>query len=312
MAKFFKLKVLLVKKEVTYGVDPVPTGAANAISAQNVKIMPMQGQDATRDIDLPYFQAPQKFPTGVYQEITFDLEMIGGAALGVAPAWSAIAQACGLAEVLSAGVSVAYNPISTGFASATVYLNIDGILFKMTGARGDIKAKLGVHGLPMLEVRMMGLFNAATDTPAPVPTLTAFQQPQVANADNTLTCTMNGVAIAARNYDLMFGGKLVYRELMGSTSKQVLVTDREPSLSMQIEATPLATLNPYVLAKNQTAFAVNIVHGVGAGKITTIAAPNCRLSRPDQNAEQDTIWEWPLSITPLPTAGNDEFTITLT
>jgi hypothetical protein len=312
MPKFFKRKTLLVKKEVTYGLDPVPTGAANAILAQNVKIMPMQGQNATRDIDVPYFQAPQNFPTGIYQEISFDLELIGAAAPGNAPAWSAIATACGLQEVISAGVSVTYNPVSANFSSATIYLYIDDVLFKVTGVRGDIKPKLGVHGLPMMECRMLGLFNLPIDTANATPTLTAFQQPQVANADNTPTCTFNGVAVKARSYDLSFGGKLVYRELMGSSSKEVLVTDREPAISMQIEATTMAVINPYSLSKNQTAFAINISHGVGAGKITTIAAPNCRLNRPDQNAEQDNIWEWPLSITPLPTAGNDEFSIVLT
>ncbi len=312
MPKFFKRKTLLVKKEVTYGVDPVPTGAANAILAQNVKIQPMQGQNATRDIDLPYFQAPQNFPTGVYQEISFDLELIGAAAAGAAPGWSAIATACGLQEVISAGVSVAYNPVSNGFSSASIYLYIDDVLFKITGARGDMKLKLGVHGLPMMECRLMGLFNLPTDTANATPTLTAFQQPQVSNATNTPNVTFNGVAVANRTYDLTFGGKTVYRELQGASSKQVLITDREPAITMQFEATTMAIINPYSLSLNQTAFAVNIAHGVGAGKITTINASNCRLNRPDQNAEQDNIWEWPLSITPFPTAGNDEFSIVLT
>ncbi|NTT88503.1 hypothetical protein HS053_21670, partial [Tabrizicola sp. SY72] len=48
MPNFWRLQALLAKIETVYGTDPTPTGAANAILAEDVRVMPMEGQDVTR------------------------------------------------------------------------------------------------------------------------------------------------------------------------------------------------------------------------------------------------------------------------
>jgi hypothetical protein len=310
MAKYTRLKVLLVKTEVTYGTDAAPTGGANAMLAFNVQIKPMMGQDAARKFEREYFSAAQKLPTGLYMEISGEIEMVGNAAPGTAPGWSALAKACGLAEVITASTSVAYNPVSVNHGSATIHYYDDGVRHALTGCRGTAEIKLNAHGVPMLAFRMMGIYADPTDVANPATTLTSFQTPQPANKVNTPTFTINGVACVMRSYTLNLGNSLVYRELVGS--QEVLISDREATLQAQVNAVTMATLNPFTLAKNQTSFAVSLVHGVGAGKIVTVNCPACRMSRVEGYTEQDGIREWPLAMTPLPTAGNDEFTITLT
>ena len=53
-------------------------------------------------------------------------------------------------------------------------------------------------------------------------------------------------------------------------------------------------------------------HGTTAGKIVTITAPAAQMQRPQGVTEAQKIIEWPLRLKPLPTAGNDQFTLTLT
>jgi hypothetical protein len=304
------LIVILAKIEATYGIDPAPTGALNAILGFNPKLNPMAGQDAERNRSLPYFSGKQKFPTNLYQELSFETELVGNSALGVLPGWDPLMKASGFAAVVNAGVSVVYNPISVAIASATLYFYQDGQRHTLRGARGSAQIKYAAHGLPMVMWRFIGLYDPPSNVANAVPTLTNFQDPQVVNKAQTPTFTINGYAAAMRSLSLDFGTKLVYRELVGQAS--VEITDREPMVQTQIEAVSLATFNPYVTAQNQTAFAINLVHGVGAGKVSTLSLPNCRLQRPESFAEQDKIVEWPLSITSLPVIGNDEFTLTFT
>jgi hypothetical protein len=57
----------------------------------------------------------------------------------------------------------------------------------------------------------------------------------------------------------------------------------------------------------------SIVHGVTAGNIITLAAPNCQVKRPSGYQQNQGIAEWPLNLSPLPTgAGNDQFSLVLT
>jgi hypothetical protein len=176
--------------------------------------------------------------------------------------------------------------------------------------RGNVSIKLDVHGLPKMFWTMTGLYDDPTDVALVLPTLTNWQDPQPANFVNTPTFTINGYAAKMRNFELNRGSQVVYRELVNANS--IEIRSHNPMITTQIEAEPMATLNPNVLAKNQTAFGINLVHGVGANRIVTLAAPNCRMMRKEGLTEVDKGLEWPLKITPLPTIGNDDFTITLT
>ena len=55
--RYWKDKYLLFALEGTYGVDAGPTGAANAILAQEVTYKPMEGQDQERDLEQPGMSA---------------------------------------------------------------------------------------------------------------------------------------------------------------------------------------------------------------------------------------------------------------
>ena len=73
----WKRKVLLAKSEVTYGTDPTPSGAANAILARNVQLTPLAQNYDERDYTVPYFGNKGKIVAGSYVQLTFDVEIAG-------------------------------------------------------------------------------------------------------------------------------------------------------------------------------------------------------------------------------------------
>ncbi|EEX14829.1 conserved hypothetical protein [Citreicella sp. SE45] len=101
-----------------------------------------------------------------------------------------------------------------------------------------------------------------------------------------------------RNFQLGFGNDVQGRFLIGE--EEIVIVDRSDMIEMQIKAVPLATLDPFALARDQTAVPVQLVHGTSAGNVATLDVP-----------EAQGIKEWPLRMVPLPGAGNDQWTLTL-
>lgn len=66
------------------------------------------------------------------------------------------------------------------------------------------------------------------------------------------------------------------------------------------------------MAAAGTPQALSLVHGVGAGRICTLSVPAAQVLRPTGVEEQDGIVEWPLKFQPLPTSGNDQYTLAFT
>jgi len=305
-----RLKVLTCKIEADYATDPVPTGSANAILGSNFRFQSMQGTDVPRALERPYLGAQQQLLTALHAMISFETELVGHGTAGTAPAWGVLARACGLAQTIDSGVSVTYNPISKDFESATFYFYHEGKLFKLRGARGTAVLRINADGIPVIAWTFTGLWDAPTDTAMASPVFTAWNEPQVVNKTNTPTFTLNAVAQVMRSFEFNLGNQVAFRSLVGF--EEVRIGDRAESITTQVDAVSLASFNPFTLARNQTAFALSLVHGVGAGKIVTLAAPSCRMQRPGDTTAPNGIVERSFNITPLPVSGNDQFTLTLT
>jgi hypothetical protein len=308
----WKSKVLLAKVETAYGTDPTPTGELNAILATEVRLTPMEGQDVSRDLELPYLGAQRTIPTELHQKLSFRVELTPSGTAGTAPPWGVLLRGCACAEVIEADTSVAYNPVSDGHESLTLYLWIDSTLYKMTGTRGTVVMRVNAQGIVYLEFDFTGLFTLPSETPQVTPALTAqiARKPKVATTANTPVFTINGTSMVMRSFSLNFGNQVDTRFLIGSES--VVITDKMETIETTVEALPLTTLNPFSLAFEQTTGAVALTHGTGAGLIAALAIPAAQMQRPQSLENQQNIKEWPLRMVPLPTSGNDQWTLTLT
>lgn len=307
---FWRSKILLAAIEATYGTDAAPTGAANAIQATNVKLSPMNGSDVSRDLDTPWMGAQPTIPAELHMSLSFDVELAPSGAAGTAPAWGPLVRGCGCAETISAGISVTYNPVSDGHEAVTFYIWIGATLYKATGARGSAKLSFTAQGVPKAEFTFQGLYVAPADAAPVTPDLSAFAKPLLATMSNTPTFTIGGTALVLRTFALDLGNKVENRFLIGR--ENVMITDRAEMIDATVEATPLAYFDPFALAGAQTASAVQLVHGTTAGAIATLDVPTAQMQRPQDPASAQGIVEWPLRLVPLPAAGNDQWTLTLT
>lgn len=308
----WKSKVLLAKVETTPGTDATPTGALNAILATEVSLSPMEGQDVSRDLVLPYLGGQHSIPTELHRKLSFRVELTPSGTAGTAPPWGALLRGCAVAETIDAGTSVTYNPVSAGHEALTLYLWIDSTLYKMTGARGTAVFRVNAQGIVYIEFDFTGLFTLPTDTPQSTPDLAAqiARKPKVATTVNTPTFSVHGVDLVMRSFALNLGNTVETRFLVGSDS--VLITDRAETVETTVEAVTLATLNPFQLAADQATGAIALTHGTVAGSIASIAIPSAQMQRLQSLENQQNIKEWPLRLVPLPTAGDDQWTLTLT
>lgn len=307
--KYWDQKIILAKLETTYGVDATPAGA-DAILATKVKLSPMEGNDVSRELERPYMGAQPTIPVDLHAKITFSVELVGSGAAGTAPGWGPLLRACGVAEVITAGTSVVYNPISKGHESVSIYIGIDGTRYVMIGARGDANFTVSASGIPMIEFTFTGFFTLPIEAANAAPDYSKFQNPTPANSTNTPVFTMTGTPYVMRSFSLKMGNEVKPRFLVGA--ERVLITDHAEAIETTIEAVPLTAFNPFEAARDQSQLPVVLKHGTAAGKIVQFDIPKAQMQRLQGLEEKDGIVEWPLRLVPQMINGNDQWTLTLT
>ncbi|WP_102226921.1 phage tail tube protein [Acidimangrovimonas sediminis] len=307
---YWNTKIILAKIEASYGVDATPTGADNALLVKNVSLSPMEGADVSRDLEKPWLGADETIPNELHVKFTFDVELAPSGTAGIAPAWGPLLRGCGVAETITADTSVVYNPVGPAHESLTFYVWIANTQHKIVGTRGDATIKADAQGIPVISYAFQGLFVTPAEAARVVPDLSAWQKPLIATTANTPTFTIDGTDFILRSFSLKLGNQIENRFLINSES--VLITDRSDAIESQIQAVPLTTLNPYALAAAQTKQALQLVHGKTAGAIATLDVPSAQIQRPAGLENQQNIAEWKLGHVPLPVAGNDQWTLTLT
>ena len=298
-------QLLLAKTEVTYGLDPVPTGALNAILVSNVKLNPLSATEVERKALMSYIGNLGKIIADFHVQIDFDVEIAASGTLGTAPAWGVLMKGCALSETIVATTSVTYAPISTGDQSLTLYLNIDGKNRIITGAKGTFKTKLSPKGIPMLSFTFTGLYNAATDVVQTAGVYTAFKAPLPVNKLNT-TMTIAGLSAPVSDFNFDIGNKIVYRNLINS--EYVGFIDRATTGSVTVEENLVATKDWDAIVKNATLNALAFTHGTVAGQKVQINAPAVQLHGM-QTSEADNYEMLQFNMAFIPVGGNDEFTI---
>lgn len=305
----WRSKIILLKPEGTYGVDAVPTGV-NGMLMTKVSFQPMEGDDISRDLEYPWLGGQTSVPTGLYGRLKGAIELVPSGTKGVAPAWGPVARVLGLAEVIVLATSVTYNPISDNMESGTLYFWVGGTRYIFLGSRGTGVLRWNAQGLPMMEVTIDGLFTQPTEAARVTPDLTGFQAPPVLSKATVPAFTINGVSLVMRSFSLDLGNQVERRLLI--PTEQIFIPDRTERITVQVEAVPLTTFNPYALAEAQTQVAVTLTQGTVSGSILTLNVSKAQVQRPSGFENQQGILEWILSLTPIPQAGNDQFTIALT
>ena len=315
MSLFWRKKLVTFKIETEYGVDASPVGG-DAMRTVDLSITPMEGSDEDRNLDTPHFGPTGTLPTELHQKINFKVELSGSGTAGTAPAYGPLLRACGMAETVTPGTSVVYNPISAGLESGTLYLNIGGdgdsadTLYKLPGFRGTATFRINAQAIPYIEIEGMALYRRPVDDPAAVPDFSGFTKPLVASKANTPVFTLNGTSMKMSEFSLAQGNVISPEFLVGE--EKILIEDHENVIETKVIATDMATFNPWELAETQGEVALSLTHGTTAGNIIQLAAPKAQMMRPGAPEDRKGRKVWPLTLSPLANAGNDNWTLTFT
>ena len=310
MALLSRKRLILAKTETTYGTDSTPAGT-DAVLVRNLDITPLSGDLVSRDLIRVYLGNYEQLIAKTSVGITFEVELAGSGIAGTAPRYGAILKACGMSETVVASTSVTYAAVSSSFSSASIYFNVDGVLHKITGCRGDVSMNCAVGAIPTLKFTMTGVYNAPTDTAQPSVTYSNQATPLVFRQGNTSAFSFFSYSGVLQSVEFNLANSLVYRELVGGT-KEALITDRKPAGTVMIEAPTIAAKDFFTAALGSATGALTFLHGTTAGNRVTFTANQVDVLNPGYQ-DQDSVMmlNVPYVATPT-TAGNDEFSLAFT
>lgn len=303
-------RLILVKKEATYGTDSSPVGG-DALLVRNLDITPIEADLVSRDLIRPYLGNSPSLISNSRVSVTFQVELAGSGTLGTAPRYGAVLQACGMSETIAPSTSVTYAPVSALFSSATIYFNNDGVLHKATGCRGTFTINATVGQIPTIDFTMTGVYNAPTDTAAPSVTYADQASPLIFKEGNTSAFQFFSYAGCLQSVTFDIANSIIYRELVNCT-KEVLITDRRPSGTVMIEAPALSVKDYFNIAQTETTGNLTFLHGTTAGNRVTFNAAQCDVSNPSYG-DQDGVQMLNIPYIAVPTtAGNNEVSLVYT
>jgi hypothetical protein len=210
--------------------------------------------------------------------------------------------------VYSIDAQVVYRRITDSLESITHYVNKDGVLYKLTGARGTVSFAWPYKKIATMKFQFTGLFSPVTDVALVAPTLTGFTKPVAVNNINTTGIVVmgyTGAVMSDLNIDL--ANQVTFRSLPGG-SESVEIVDSKPTGSITIEATKQATKDWWDMIKTVTTGPLSMKHGQTAGNIVKIDAPKVQMTQPSES-DLDGIEMMGANLTLIPDLGNDELTL---
>lgn len=309
MAKKYKNKVILAKLETSYGTDASPAGDANAILFSEVSITPMEADENERDLVGSGLGGKPVTLGRLRVVMTGKVELAGAGKAGDVPAYGVLLRACGFAQSANTTAkTVAYQPLSANYPSLSIYYNIDGTLHKMLGARGTVTLEITAGAIPVMNFTFTGLYVDPTDVALPTADLAAFKAPVAVSDANTPTFSLGGFAAVCQSLTLDIGNEVVHRDLINKSG--VYITDRRGTGSVVVEAPGLATKDFFKAAKDGTTGALQLIHGVGAGKVVQIDAPKVQALNPSYS-EESGIAMLNMNLRLIPNGRDDELVITV-
>lgn len=207
----------------------------------------------------------------------------------------------------SIDANAVYRPVTDSIASATLYINVDGVLHRLLGARGSVSMAMRVKDIPTFDFEFTGIYQAVTDAAAPTPVYTGFPTPVTVSNVNTVRFSLHSFGAVMSEMSINLSNEVVHRTLVGG-SEAVLVTDRQPQGNITIEATTVAQKDWWVSARDAVLGSLALEHGLVAGRKVVLSAPSVQLTSP-QYSDLDGITMLGMGLNLVPLAGNDEINI---
>ena len=244
--------------------------------------------------------------------LSFTTELRGSGAAGTPPDYGILFRACGMAETISGGASVAYKPTSdkADFIRACITVYLDGLRILYLGCMGTFSLELPLDGVPVANWDFTAADFAVSD--AALVEGSAYQEvvpPPV---------MVTGFSFAGFNFDisrltLALNNTVTLRQSANVPGGHIgaLVTRRAPSGSFDPEAVLKGTKDLFADWEAGAEAPLTAVIGSQAGNICTLAAPKCQYTGAGFGDRGSLLsYEAPFAMNRV--GGDDELTITFT
>lgn len=167
-----------------------------------------------------------------------------------------------------------YTPAQSGLETITEYYYRDGILYKHTGVRGEMKVSFGVGSPVAIEFAASG--RVTGDSDLAVPTTAAFKTLDWPIATDATIFTINGfTAGCIRSWEHSLGNDIQRRDCVKGTGGIAgwRVAKRNPTFKVTLEEDLHATVDWTTLRDNKTSFAISwLIGGTQYNKLQFDAA----------------------------------------
>lgn len=301
-------KIIVFDLETTYGTDEEP-GGADAVLSMNGALMPMEGTDVPLEYDRPFMGADPTLAAELHAKVTFEVALQGSGTAGTPPAFGKLLRACAMGEVISAGTSVTYAPVTGGHESGSMYFLIGNTQHALLGARGTVKMPIMAQAVPKLTFEFTGLWVQPEEVTRPTVDTSAWKDPVLATTANT-SFTIDGTSLVLRQCELDTGNAVETRFLIGEDT--IPITGKAEVFTCTVVAVPVTTLDPYALALASSKVPIVLTHGTQAGSIATLNIPAAQAQRVQGLENAQNITEWPLRFVPHYVNGNDQWSLAFT
>lgn len=295
---------ILHRTETTYG-QTAAVVPADAIIATNVQFTPIEADEVSRDLLLPYMGQQGVILAGTYGRIEFDVEIAGAGTAGTAPKYGSLLRICGMAETIVPTTSVTYSIVENAVQSGTLHFNMDGVRHVLLGCFGNVSMSFAPKAIPRYRFTVMGMLGTISDAALPAVTMTGWTTPAAVSKANT-TMTLHGWPSVAESLELNLGNTVTPRHLIGD--ERMMISDRKGTGTAVVEARTLAEVDWFDRALKATRGALTLTHGIVAGNIVQVDCPAVQIGKPTQG-QTDGLANYSLPLSLCPVAGMDELTI---
>ena len=313
---FIRNSVLLGKVESTYGTDPTPTVADDAILSTPPNFS-VESEVLDRIVSVGDF-SPVQGVVGKQQinmnfnvEFKSQTEILEGSSSAPLQLDS-ILRASGFAASYTAESGggaddgyVEYDPISTGQESATFYYySGKEVLHKVTGSYCNWSLEAVAGQYANLSVDVLGNYVAPTDTTASAPTY----ESNIPVAIESIGLSFGSVTgTVVRNFNIDLNNEIVERADVNSPNglKGRRIAGRRPTITFQVEKELVATWGIYAALKAGTTYNTTCTIGTTDGQKIDISIPKLALQNISESEDAGIVM---LDVEAIctRTSGNDE------
>lgn len=323
-------KLLLAAIESVFGTVPAMTGA-DAVLVSELDVQ-TPNDVVERNLARGYLGAQRKRTTNRRQTTSFGVLAGGSGVPSTPPAYGKFLRACGFQQFIDGTLdiltgtmpslvldsppvaNVQYKPRSSGFESIALRAYMDRNTHTSGGNYGTWSLTLPSGDFPEFEFEFTGDYDAPADSAPATPTYANAEEPVIGSSSNVPLLaleTENGsgdfITMCASEISFDAGNDVQRRQQYNCENSKIGA--REITGSITFDALQLTDFDPYDIWSVDDLIQFQVQHGIIAGNIMQIYAPQLQILEITYGEDNGTL-QHTINFQLVPLIGNDDILFT--